>query len=49
MYAVGIDVGGTAIKIGLFEKNGRLVDKKEIPTRHENNCEFVFNIISIIK
>lgn len=43
MYAVGIDVGGTAIKIGLFEKNGRLVDKKEIPTRHENNCEFVFS------
>ena len=24
-------------------KNGRLVDKKEIPTRHENNCGFVFS------
>ena len=36
MYAVGIDVGGTAIKIGLFENNGRLVDKKEKRVRYRH-------------
>lgn len=35
-YCFGIDVGGTTVKIGLFETAGVLVDKWEIPTRTEN-------------
>ncbi len=32
-YAVGIDLGGTAVKIGLFSADGSLLDKAEIRTR----------------
>ncbi len=36
-YVFGVDVGGTTIKMGLFETDGVLVDKWEIPTRTEDN------------
>lgn len=36
-YCFGIDVGGTSVKCGLFQTDGNLVDKWEIPTRTENN------------
>lgn len=35
-YAFGVDVGGTTIKLGLFEQEGNLLDKWEIPTNKEN-------------
>ncbi len=31
-YAVGVDIGGTTVKIGIFEENSKLVCKWEIPT-----------------
>lgn len=31
-YVFGIDIGGTTVKCGLFEENGTLLDKWEIPT-----------------
>ena len=31
-YGFGADVGGTTIKMGLFEMDGTLVEKSEIPT-----------------
>lgn len=31
-YAFGVDIGGTTVKIGLFETAGRLLEKWEIPT-----------------
>lgn len=33
---IGIDVGGTSVKLGIFEMDGRLLDKWEIPTRKED-------------
>lgn len=36
-YAFGVDIGGTTAKLGLFEDNGSLLDKWEIPTGRENN------------
>lgn len=38
-YCFGIDVGGTSVKCGLFQTDGTLVDKWEIPTRTENKGE----------
>ena len=35
-YVFGIDVGGTSVKCGLFQTDGTLLDKWEIPTRTEN-------------
>lgn len=32
-YGFGVDVGGTTIKLGLFEETGSLVEKWEIPTK----------------
>ena len=34
-YCFGIDVGGTSVKCGLFQTDGVLVEKWEIPTRRE--------------
>ncbi len=49
-YAVGIDMGGTAVKIGLFTAEGTLLDKTEIPTDSHLGKDTVFdNIASNIR
>ena len=35
-YGFGVDIGGTTIKMGLFETTGQLLDKWEIKTNTEN-------------
>lgn len=40
-YGFGIDVGGTTVKIGLFDSEGNLLSKKEIPTRTEHGGEAI--------
>lgn len=35
-YVFGVDVGGTTVKLGLFDTQGNVFDKWEIPTRTEN-------------
>lgn len=36
-YGLGIDVGGTTVKLGLFTEPGELLEKWEIPTRVEDH------------
>lgn len=38
-YIFGVDVGGTSVKMGIFDINGTVIDKWEIPTRTENGGE----------
>lgn len=38
-YAFGVDLGGTTVKIGLFDTSGTLLEKWEIPTRTQNHAE----------
>lgn len=38
---IGIDVGGTSVKIGIFEEAGTLLDKWEVPTRKEENGKYI--------
>lgn len=38
-YCFGIDIGGTTVKMGLFQEDGELLDKWEIKTRTENKGE----------
>lgn len=35
-YVFGVDIGGTTVKLGLFDIQGNVIDKWEIPTRTEN-------------
>lgn len=35
-YCFGVDVGGTTVKLGLFDTEGNVLDKWEIPTRTED-------------
>ncbi len=35
-YCFGVDVGGTTVKLGLFDAEGTIFDKWEIPTRTED-------------
>jgi len=32
---IGVDVGGTSVKLGLFEVTGELLKKWEVPTNKE--------------
>ncbi len=34
---IGIDIGGTSVKLGIFTVEGKLLEKWEVPTRKENN------------
>ncbi|MBQ2934959.1 MAG: ROK family glucokinase [Lachnospiraceae bacterium] len=36
-YCFGVDLGGTTVKIGLFDPEGTVLEKWEIPTRKDNN------------
>ena len=38
-YVFGVDIGGTTVKLGLFNKAAELLDKWEIPTVKENGGE----------
>ena len=35
LKCIGIDIGGTSVKLGIFEEDGTLVKKWEVPTRKE--------------
>ncbi len=45
-YAFGVDVGGTTVKMGLFETTGALLETWEIPTVTENNGASILPDIS---
>lgn len=38
-YVFGVDIGGTTVKLGLFDVEGNVLDKWEITTRTENGGE----------
>ncbi len=46
-YGFGVDIGGTACKIGLFEENGILVEKWEIKTNTANNGDQILADIAL--
>ena len=49
-YAFGVDIGGTAIKLGLFQTDGELLEKWSIPTRIEEEGKYVLpDVIASIR
>ncbi|MDF2541090.1 MAG: glucokinase, family [Herbinix sp.] len=45
----GVDIGGTAIKMGVFSLDGELLSKWEFPTRRENKDLYLQDIANEIK
>ncbi|MBO4996389.1 MAG: ROK family glucokinase [Lachnospira sp.] len=45
-YVFGVDLGGTTVKMGLFNVSGEVLDKWEITTRKENNGELILSDIA---
>lgn len=43
---IGIDIGGTSVKLGLFETDGRLLFKWEVPTRKEENGKYILEDVA---
>lgn len=43
---IGIDIGGTSVKIGLFETSGELVDKWEVKTRGEEQGRYILEDVA---
>lgn len=41
-YCIGIDIGGTSVKLGIMNEEGALLRKWEIPTRHGENGALMF-------
>ncbi|WP_333647386.1 ROK family glucokinase [Lacrimispora sp.] len=46
MKCIGVDVGGTSVKIGLFEVTGTLIQKWEVPTRKEEGGKHIIEDVS---
>lgn len=42
-YCIGVDIGGTTIKIGLFTMEGKVLDKWEIPTRKDEGGSLILS------
>lgn len=40
-YCFGVDIGGTTVKMGLFQEDGKLLDKWELKTRTANGGEAI--------
>ena len=45
-YLLGIDIGGTTVKNGLFNLNGELLHKWEIDTRKIENGKYILFFIN---
>ena len=46
-HCIGIDLGGTTVKLGVFTYDGALIQKKEIPTRKECGRDVIFDDIAV--
>lgn len=42
-YCIGIDIGGTSVKFGLFDLKGMLLEKWSIPTRTEEKGKYILS------
>lgn len=45
-FCIGVDVGGTTVKMGLFSANGQIKDKWEIVTRKDEGGSYILMDIS---
>lgn len=45
-YSVGVDIGGTTVKMGLFTEDGTVLDKWEIVTRKEEAGKYILGDIA---
>lgn len=45
-YCFGVDVGGTTVKLGFFDQEGKLMDKWEITTRKEENGKYILSDVA---
>ncbi len=46
MKCVGVDIGGTTVKIGLFEETGELLFKWEVTTRKEEGGKYILDDVA---
>ncbi|MCD8069098.1 MAG: ROK family glucokinase [Lachnospiraceae bacterium] len=42
----GVDIGGTTVKLGMFDEQGTVLDKWEIPTRTEEQGSFILGDVA---
>lgn len=40
-YSVGVDIGGTTVKLGIFNLEGSIISKWEIPTRKDDEGKYI--------
>lgn len=46
-YCLGVDIGGTTVKMGIFQEDGTIIDKWEIKTRTENDGKAILPDIAM--
>lgn len=46
MKCIGVDIGGTSVKIGLFQVTGELLDKWEVKTRKEEGGKYILSDVA---
>ncbi len=45
-YSFGVDIGGTAVKVGLFDRQGTLVEHWQIPTRLQEHGALILSDVT---
>ena len=45
-YVIGADIGGTTVKLGVFTREGELLDKWEIPTNTDNQGSHILEDVA---
>ena len=49
-YCIGIDIGGTSVKFGLFTTEGELLEKWSVPTNLTKGEDYILeNIVQSVK
>ena len=43
---IGVDVGGTSVKMGMFRRDGHLLKKWEIPTRTQEHGAYILEDVA---
>ena len=44
-WLVGVDVGGTSIKMAFIKENGHILDKWSVPTNNADNGKYIIKDI----
>ena len=47
-YAIGVDLGGTSVKLGIVTRNGKIIKKTSVETKAEGGPQSLFHRLNMV-